>query len=658
MANANFTVEGQSVPPATAVTYGQTVDLALVSTTGVRTVVWSIVGTSRAGLASPTITPAGSPSGVTASFTAGANPGDEIGISYIVKCLVNGGRDDAGQLDSTLVKTALIGVRNRNGIIPAAVGEYLEASASHGWTERVNLALAGVALDGDGEPMADSGAFRPESYGAVGDGIADDTVALQDAIDAAAAAGGGEVVGRIGSTYLVTDSGGNVAVSLLDVSNVTLRRLHIKLADDEDSHVINIDGTAANIKLVDCEIDGNRANQTLEVHGIRCVAVNGIWIDRTYIHDAFHYGIGLQGATKTYVYLNDLKILNTGGDGIDVKNTDDDNAFQVGSNIQIENFGLNDSGTATQAGFDCRGPWQLSNITVKWTIADGTGIRFRAGELLDANGLGGHSSHLTGFECRGPGDGSTSVGVDIAARDVGVSNGYITGIFRGLQVSDDRATVSQVTVFDPEDDSFLAAVGADDCTFRDCTSNTAGDAGFRFRAARGRVLGGTATAGVRGVATEATATDTVIDGVSFSSNTTNLDDVGIDSRIGGNNIGLGGLVDSSISESVASAANSANIDVALASSTYYLFRVHVLAEDSNADRATLRSLVEIMRSGGNNPASPTTLEEFASGGAVLTLNASASGNNLRISVTNGMGQDCRMTIRIWEVHRDDTVEYS
>jgi len=149
MANANFTVNGNATPPEFSATYGQTITLALTDTS-CRTVAWSIVAVSRTGLASPTITPAGSPSGVTASFVVGADPLDGIGISYRVKAVVNGGRDDEGAVDGNLTKTALIGVENARGLVPFAFEEALERSAILGYTEIWNLMLAGQGSSGTG----------------------------------------------------------------------------------------------------------------------------------------------------------------------------------------------------------------------------------------------------------------------------------------------------------------------------------------------------------------------------------------------------------------------------------------------------------------------------------------------------------------------------
>ena len=132
--SAAFTVEGASNPAAHSVAYGQTIDLALTSLTGIVSVQWSIVGKSHASFSSPTITAAGSPLGATASFVFPADPGDLSGRSLLVEALVSDGRNQA-------VQRALIGVTGASGVIPVAANEQLERDASVGWLAALNQSL-------------------------------------------------------------------------------------------------------------------------------------------------------------------------------------------------------------------------------------------------------------------------------------------------------------------------------------------------------------------------------------------------------------------------------------------------------------------------------------------------------------------------------------
>src|SRR3954471_3386516 len=120
-ASADFTLNGASAPPELAVAAGSTVTLALVSITGVRTIVWSIVGNSSHTLVNPTITPAGSPSGATATFVMPAGTGQ----GYLLQCVVNGGNDDEGTHQSQLTKRAIVGVVDGSGTVPFCAGETL-----------------------------------------------------------------------------------------------------------------------------------------------------------------------------------------------------------------------------------------------------------------------------------------------------------------------------------------------------------------------------------------------------------------------------------------------------------------------------------------------------------------------------------------------------
>jgi len=69
------------------------------------------------------------------------------------------------------------------------------------WVTGASDAALRAAFVARGEHAPDLGLFFPEAEGAVGNGVTNDSAALQAAIDAASAAGGGRVVGRAGAVY-------------------------------------------------------------------------------------------------------------------------------------------------------------------------------------------------------------------------------------------------------------------------------------------------------------------------------------------------------------------------------------------------------------------------------------------------------------------------
>jgi hypothetical protein len=129
MLDASFTVDGDPNPGVHVSTTSTTVDLALLSTSGASLIEWSIVAASDPDATLPTITPAGSPSGATASFTMGASSGSGIdaGVGYIVKCRVSNTNGESAE------QTTIVGSIGYAGIVPLVPGEELERHATHGW---------------------------------------------------------------------------------------------------------------------------------------------------------------------------------------------------------------------------------------------------------------------------------------------------------------------------------------------------------------------------------------------------------------------------------------------------------------------------------------------------------------------------------------------
>lgn len=556
----------------------------------------------------------------------------------------------------------------------------------------------------------------------------------------------------------------------------------LKVANGADSNMFNLTSAASYVTIQNMTIDGNRANQTPNiVHGVRGDAFSGLWLNKLHIKETSHYGIGIEGFVQQFMVFSDLKIENAGGDGFDQKNKSDSNLYQCASNIEIVEFGL--AGT-TQAGWDCRGAWQISNMVVHFSSSTGSGFRFRNGETgtVAGGGYGGHRGHVSGLEIYGPGTGSSATGIEAVARDCVVQGAYIRDVLYGVSCSFDtptgfgcsRSKFKAVTVEnygtagfitsagandnDFEDctalgnavgtygfrlrssgnrltnprasgnvtsdysldtaatdteiiaprstgtgspgaavtgldvagarctvtggtisghvtncsvsaadfkatgtrfrgattDNVLIAVGGDDASFIGCESSGAASEGYQARAARLQVIGGKCTGnGGLGLQTEASASDTLFADVYMSGNAADFDDQGTNTTVRRD-----AVVAKSLNEAVAAGGNSANLDVALLSSTTVTFLIEATLEDSASVRRTIRTKVQAYRSGGGGAVVSAGTNEFTTGAATLTINPSASGNNLRVSVNNGGANNARIDTRIWEVFRQKTVEFS
>jgi len=328
------------------------------------------------------------------------------------------------------------------------------------------------------------------------------TAALQAQVIAASAAGGGLVWIPAGLWYFqhgLLDV--NVVCQFNGLSKVKVQgagvgATKLTLVNNADASFFNLTGASSYISICDMEMDGNRANQTAGiVHGVRGDAFSGLWLENLYIHDISHYGIGIEGFIQQYLFFSNIKLENLGGDGFDQKNKSDVNLFQVANNISVTNFGLS---SGTQAGWDCRGAWQMTNYVCHFSSTDGSGFRIRNGETntVAGGGYGGHRSHINGFEIYGPGAASSSTGVESVGRDVTFSNGYIRDVLFGVSCSYDiptsqggqRGVFNAVTCEAYGTAGFITSSGAVDNTFSDCTANgfnssnvATGTYGFRMR---------------------------------------------------------------------------------------------------------------------------------------------------------------------------------
>lgn len=150
--SAAFTVDGNANPARHTTTYGGTVNLALTDIAGVGSVQFTIVSSSKGGTTIPTLTESGSPPGSTASFEMPADPGDGLGRTFRIRCVVT----SQYETDTTY---GVVGVENLSGRLPICFDEERDRSTT-GYIDEMNDGLsslgASVSLSKDANYTIDS----------------------------------------------------------------------------------------------------------------------------------------------------------------------------------------------------------------------------------------------------------------------------------------------------------------------------------------------------------------------------------------------------------------------------------------------------------------------------------------------------------------------
>ena len=239
-------------------------------------------------------------------------------------------------------------------------------------------------------PFLDANIHNIRDYGAVGDGSTDDTLAIQAAVDAAAADGGAIVYIPPTSNYYVvseaiTISGDNIMI----VGSGAGSLLKASASFSGTAAIIRAQGHS-NLVLRDFKIDGNRAalagmtaigidvRQSTDVvlDHIEVVdsSYDGIYIgysttpsERIYVQNCkvdHAYRNGISITSGEYIYIENSTIINTSGTtpgvGIDVEPNASDNPC---NNIFINSciFDSNDRGHIALAGPDPKNKIIISN---------------------------------------------------------------------------------------------------------------------------------------------------------------------------------------------------------------------------------------------------------------------------------------------------------
>jgi Ca2+-binding RTX toxin-like protein len=161
--------------------------------------------------------------------------------------------------------------------------------------------------------------FNAADFGATGDGRSDDTAALQKAINAAAAAGGGQVHLDAG-TYMLSAKAGSC---LTLKSNVTLQgdgigTTTLKLADGTGAGVTSLIKAGNNSHDVGASrltLDGNSAHTAAIATGWLNGSATQVQLDNIEAQNFAGAGLDLQGK-NSQITLSHSSVHNNGGDGL------------------------------------------------------------------------------------------------------------------------------------------------------------------------------------------------------------------------------------------------------------------------------------------------------------------------------------------------------
>lgn len=157
-----------------------------------------------------------------------------------------------------------------------------------------------------------------KDHGAVGDGVTDDSTAINAAITAANALANGGVVVFPPAIYLI-------GTALALKSNVTLLMYgaKLKVKDSSNIHGIRIASAASNMAILGGEIDGNKTNNLTGGNGITSAPAASfayLIIKDVYVHDFRDNGIYPQGTStvspSTNIKISGCTVDNNGASGI------------------------------------------------------------------------------------------------------------------------------------------------------------------------------------------------------------------------------------------------------------------------------------------------------------------------------------------------------
>ena len=329
------------------------------------------------------------------------------------------------------------------------------------------------------------GAVNVKWFGAKGDGVADDTIAIQSSIDYVATIGGGVVylpsgtyaVGKTSDPYnpAITGSWDRDVIIDIQSDNITLKGsgrgstvITNTITNTTKARLIKIgrrvdgDNFVDNVSVQDMTLLGNYTglitgfdtSTGIDVSGRAGTGCTNVKLERLEIKNCAGYGIGFQRDGFINCLVSDVLIDTISGDGIDWKmDTNGSGYGNIVENVTVLRFGLNAVALgAPQAGVNIRTGVSARDIYVAEYGAENTGLRVDAS--LDTTVA--QQSVVDNVRCISTG-GTNTKGFHFTGFGGRYKNLYTEGAEIGYWVRTEKAQYSNIAVVDCNNGVYIFA---------------------------------------------------------------------------------------------------------------------------------------------------------------------------------------------------------